>query len=100
MIRLRVERARNIQQERFAQFRIHCNARMGPKQLQAFCRTDAAGQELLKQVTDRLGLSARTYTRLLKVARTIADIEGAETISSVHIGEAIQYRTLDRNLWV
>lgn len=96
MIRLRVERARNIQQERFARFRIHCNARMGPKQLQAFCRTDAAGKELLKQVTDRLGLSARTYTRLLKVARTIADLAGSEKIAVSHLAEAIQYRSLDR----
>lgn len=69
---------------------------MGPKQLQAFCRADTAGQELLKQVTDRLGLSARTYTRLLKVARTIADLAGSEDIEVNHLAEAIQYRSLDR----
>ena len=91
-----MERARHIQQERFARLRIHCNARMGPRQLQAFCRTDAAGQELLQQVTDRLGLSARTYTRLLKVARTIADLAGSEEIAVNHLAEAIQYRSLDR----
>jgi magnesium chelatase family protein len=95
-IRGRVEQAREIQQARFTCLRIHCNARMGPKQLQAFCRADTAGQELLKQVTDRLGLSARTYTRLLKVARTIADLDGSEDIAVNHLAEAIQYRSLDR----
>jgi magnesium chelatase family protein len=96
IIRGRVEQAREIQQARFSRLRIHCNAPMGPKQLQAFCRADTAGQELLKQVTDRLGLSARTYTRLLKVARTIADLAGSEDIEVNHLAEAIQYRSLDR----
>jgi magnesium chelatase family protein len=96
VVRIRVERARHIQRERFARMRIHCNARMGPRQLQAFCRTDAAGQELLQQVTERLGLSARSYTRLLKVARTIADLAGAGAIAANHLAEAIQYRSLDR----
>jgi len=96
LIRSRVERARKTQQERFATFNVYCNARMGPKQLQAFCRTDAAGKELLRQVTDRLGLSARTYTRLLKVSRTIADLAGSEEIAVNHLSEAIQYRSLDR----
>jgi magnesium chelatase family protein len=95
-IRGRVEKAREIQQTRFSRLRIHCNARMGPRQLQAFCRADTAGQELLEQVTDRLGLSARTYTRLLKVARTIADLAGSESIAVNHLAEAIQYRSLDR----
>jgi len=96
LIRSRVERARKTQQERFATLNVYCNARMGPKQLQAFCRTDAAGKELLRQVTDRLGLSARTYTRLLKVSRTIADLAGSEEIAVNHLSEAIQYRSLDR----
>jgi magnesium chelatase family protein len=91
-----VERARKTQQERFSTLNVYCNARMGPKQLQAFCRTDAAGKELLRQVTDRLGLSARTYTRLLKVSRTIADLAGSEEIAVNHLSEAIQYRSLDR----
>jgi len=69
---------------------------VGPKQLQAFCRADKAGQELLKQVMDQLGLSARAYTRLLKVARTIADLAGSEDIEVNHLAEAIQYRSLDR----
>ncbi len=96
VIRLRVERARQVQQERFHKTKIHCNARMGPRQLQRFCQTDTAGQELLRQVTERLGLSARTYTRLLKVARTIADLAGQAEISASHLAEAIQYRSLDR----
>ncbi|MEJ2199274.1 MAG: ATP-binding protein [Desulfuromonadales bacterium] len=69
---------------------------MGPRKLQKFCRTDKAGQELLQQVTDRLGLSARSYTRLLKVGRTIADLAGSAEIGAVHLAEAIQYRSLDR----
>ena len=96
VVRLRVERARHVQRERFARLNIHCNARMGPRQLQAFCRTDPAGQDLLRQGTERLGLSARSYTRLLKVARTIADLDGGGAIVSDHLAEAIQYRSLDR----
>ena len=69
---------------------------MGPRQLQKYCRTDEAGQELLQQVTDRLGLSARSYTRLLKVGRTIADLAGSAEIGPDHLAEAIQYRGLDR----
>ena len=69
---------------------------MRPKQLQEFCQPDRQGRELLRQATDRLGLSARSYTRLLKVARTIADLAESEQISSIHLAEAIQYRSLDR----
>ena len=69
---------------------------MGPRQLQQYCRTDQAGEELLQQVTDRLGLSARSYTRLLKVGRTIADLAGSSEIGPSHLAEAIQYRSLDR----
>ena len=95
-VRGRVEQARRIQQLRFARSRIHCNARMGPSQLQAFCQPDREGRDLLQQVTDRLGLSARSYTRLLKVGRTIADLAACENIESRHLAEAIQYRGLDR----
>ncbi|NIQ09831.1 MAG: ATP-binding protein, partial [Gammaproteobacteria bacterium] len=75
---------------------IHCNARMGPRQLQTFCRTDEEGQDLLRQVTDHLGLSARSYTRLLKVGRTIADLDHSAEIGARHLAEAIQYRSLER----
>ena len=95
-VRCRVEQARQVQQERFDGSPVHCNARMGPRQLQKYCWTDKAGQELLQQVTDRLGLSARSYTRLLKVGRTIADLSGSAEIGTVHLAEAIQYRSLDR----
>jgi len=95
-VRDRVEQARKIQQERFSDSQTHCNARMGSRQLQTFCQPDQEAQELLRQVTDRLGLSARTYTRLLKVSRTIADLAGASEIDAGHLAEAIQYRSLDR----
>ncbi|MDH4007889.1 MAG: hypothetical protein OEU35_07495, partial [Desulfuromonadales bacterium] len=75
---------------------VQCNARMGPRQLQKYCWTDKAGQELLQLVTDRLGLSARSYTRLLKVGCTIADLAGSAEIGPDHLAEAIQYRGLDR----
>ena len=94
-VRDRVERARCIQQQRFAGSPVHCNARMGSRQLQQYCRTDRAGEELLQQVTDRLGLSARSYTDL-KVGRTIADLAGSSEIGPSHLAEAIQYRGLDR----
>jgi len=97
-VRVRVEAARQRQRDRFAQKGVHCNARMRPRHLQCFCRPDAAGQTLLEKVTDRLGLSARSYTRILKVARTIADLAGREQVEVVHLAEAIQYRSLDRRM--
>jgi magnesium chelatase family protein len=72
---------------------------MGPKELKAFCALDEATKELLKNAMADLNLSARAYDRILKVARTIADLAGAERISSDHVSEAIQYRSLDRQLW-
>ena len=95
MIRSRMERASQTKQERFAKYRVHLNAPMGPRQLQLFCRTDTAGQELLRQVTDRLGLSARTCTLLLKVARTIADLDDSREITVNPLAEALQYRSVD-----
>lgn len=97
-IRARVERARQIQRERFAGSNTLCNAAMKPRQLRRFCALDEAGQQLMEMVTDRLGFSARTYTRLLKVARTIADLEECEQIRQAHLAEAIQYRGLDRKI--
>ena len=95
-IRSRVEQARHRQQERFAGSATVCNAAMSPGQLRRFCALDDSGQKLMETVTDRLGLSARTYTRILKVARTIADLAGEEQIRQEHLAEAIQYRSLDR----
>ena len=95
-IREGAEAARAIQSERLAPFGLHANARMASRHIRKFCPLDAAGQKLLEMVTDRLGLSARSYTRILKVARTIADLTGEENIQQEHLAEAIQYRGLDR----
>ena len=82
--------------ERFRGTRVHCNAHMASRQIRKFCEPDAGGHRLLEVVTEKLGFSARAYTRILKVARTIADLEGSEPIREQHIAEAIQYRSLDR----
>lgn len=92
----RVARSREVQKERFQGTRVHCNAQMTARMIRKFCETDQAGTHMLEVVTDRLGLSARSYTRILKVARTIADLAGSEQIKDNHISEAIQYRSLDR----
>ena len=92
----RVERARDIQLDRFKGTKVHCNAHMASRQIRKFCEPDAGGHRLLEVVTEKLGFSARAYTRILKVARTIADLEGTENIREQHIAEAIQYRSLDR----
>jgi magnesium chelatase family protein len=92
----RVERARNIQLQRFRGSKVHCNAQMTSRHIRKYCDLDAAGHRLLEIVTEKLGLSARAYTRILKVARTIADLEGSDSIREQHLAEAIQYRSLDR----
>ncbi len=100
-IRERVMKAREKQQERFRDKKnIYSNADMQSKDIREFCKIDSASEELLKMAITKLGLSARAYDRILKVARTIADLAGEENISSAHIGEAIQYRSLDRNMWL
>lgn len=99
-IRQRVIKAREIQNERYAENEsIYCNAQMGSKQLREICRIEKAGQDLLKTAMDRLGLSARAYDRILKVSRTIADLDGSLNIETNHLAEAIQYRSLDREGW-
>ncbi|GHT24427.1 magnesium chelatase [Bacteroidia bacterium] len=100
VIRERVMAARNIQKQRFADSAgIHCNAQMTSKMLQKYCRIDAAGQNIMKIAMQKLGLSARAYDRILKVSRTIADMEASENIQVQHLSEAIQYRSLDRDGW-
>jgi magnesium chelatase family protein len=98
-IRERISRARTIQQERFKGEGIHCNAQMSTTHLREHCRLDEASQSLLKAAMERFGLSARAYDRILKVARTIADLDGEKNIRSAYIAEAIQYRNLDRSVW-
>lgn len=95
-IRTRVQRARRVQRERFRRTRIHCNAHMSPKQIRRHCPVEGEARQLLEAAMDRLGLSARAYDRILKVARTIADLEGQADIGAESIAEAIQYRSLDR----
>lgn len=100
IIRERVLRARKIQQERFKEKeKIHCNAQMSPKMLKEYCKLEESGVILLKKAMERLGLSARAYDRILKVSRTIADLEGSEKIQNSHLAEAIGYRSLDRETW-
>ena len=98
-IRQRVNAARQVQQKRFAGTGITCNAHIPTSRLKDFCALTAAANELLKNAFERMGLSARAYDRLLKVARTIADLDGCEQIDVPHVAEAIQYRSLDRKYW-
>ena len=99
-IRRRVIKARKIQEERFKPYKgIHCNAMMTEKMLHEFAEPDASSLDMLRKAMERLKLSARAYSRILKVARTIADLEGSEHVKIYHIGEAIGYRNLDRGDW-
>ena len=99
-IRNRVIKARLIQSQRFKSVKyIFNNGDMGTREVRQFCMLDTAGSELLKMAMTKLGLSARAYDRILKVSRTIADLEGSENILPQHVSEAIQYRSLDRELW-
>lgn len=100
VIRERVIKAREIQQKRFAEKPdLHCNAQMESKMVRQVCKISEAGQILLKKAMEKLGLSARAYDRILKVARTIADLAGVEDIQIEHLAEAIQFRSLDREGW-
>jgi magnesium chelatase family protein len=101
LIRKRVTKAREIQSARFEHLsNIHYNAQMSTKQIREYCALDETSLQLLKTAMERLNLSARAYDRILKVARTIADLEQATTVTSNHIAEAIQYRSLDREGWL
>ena len=99
-IRRRVIAARQVQLERFKDLKhVFNNGDMGSKEVRSYCKLDEQGEELLKMAMTKLGLSARAYDRILKVSRTIADLEKSENILAHHISEAIQYRSLDRELW-
>ena len=100
-IRKRVTKARELQTKRFEDSEVvHYNAQMNTKQIRKHCKLDDTSMQLLKTAMERLNLSARAYDRILKVSRTIADLEGASSIQSSHISEAIQYRSLDREGWL
>jgi magnesium chelatase family protein len=92
----RVKAARRIQAERFQKMKIYTNAHMNSRQVRKFCTLDFQSGELLEQAMEKFGLSARAHSRILKIARTIADLTGSEEITSAHVAEAIQYRSLDR----
>ncbi len=105
IMRARVIKAREVQQQRFALYNataqktIHCNAQMTPKLVREFCQLDDAGDKLLSYAMDKMGLSARAYDCILKVSRTIADLDGSDAIQVAHISEAISYRSLDKEDW-
>ena len=100
LIRERVIRARHIQEDRYREVKgVHCNAQMTERMIHQYAEPDAEGIELLRVAMQRLSLSARAYNRILKVARTIADLDGSEHIQTVHLAEAIGYRQLDRGDW-
>ncbi|MDD3192937.1 MAG: YifB family Mg chelatase-like AAA ATPase [Oscillospiraceae bacterium] len=99
VIRQRVNRARQLQQERYREIGVSCNAKLSAPALARFCPMDDGASALLSRAFESMGLSARAYDRILKVSRTIADLDGAEVISRRHIAEAVQYRSLDRKYW-
>lgn len=98
-IKKRVDAARNIQINRYKNHSIYSNAELSSSLLDKYCKLDASSKELMKKAFDRLGLSARAYGKILKIARTIADLDFSESIQKTHIAEAIQYRSLDRKYW-
>lgn len=98
-IRARVNKARKIQVERYKNYNIYSNSELTPKLIDEYCKLDDKGKMLLKNAFQKLGLSARAHGRILKVARTIADLDQKPNIEVNHIAEAIQYRSLDRKYW-
>lgn len=100
IIRTRVVAARNVQLRRFYDEHIYTNAQMGPRHIRNFCVLTPECEKIMENAVTKLGFSARGYDRILKVARTVADLEGVDNLDPKHLSEAVQYRTLDRNLWV
>ena len=94
-VKARVDAARRRQAERFQGTEVACNANMTPAMVGQYCRLDDAGERILKAAFDRMGLTARSHDRILRVARTIADLEGEEKITPAHLAEAVQYRNTD-----
>jgi magnesium chelatase family protein len=98
-IKKRVNGSRDVQTKRFKGTGIYSNSQMNPKQIRKFCNMNSESKELLKNALDKMGLSARAYDRILKVSRTIADLDGRDKIETNHVSEAVQYRSLDRKFW-
>ena len=98
-IRKRVNQARKIRLERYKEYPIYSNSELTPKLIEKFCQLNNESKQILKTAFDKLGLSARAYNKILKVARTIADLDASERIQEKHLAEAIQYRSLDRKYW-
>jgi len=99
-VRKRVIQARKVQEIRFSEHqKVYNNSQMSARDVNQFCSLDDTGRNLLKTAMEKLSLSARAYDRIIKVSRTIADLEGAESIKTEHLAEAIQYRSLDRESW-
>lgn len=98
-IRKRVNKARNIQLNRYKEYNIFSNSELTPKLINEYCKLSQKEKKVLETAFDKLGLSARAYSRILKVARTIADLDNSENIEIYHLAEAIQYRSLDRKYW-
>ena len=98
-IKSRVNKARKIQHERYINDNIYSNSQLTPKLIEKYCNLDKQGKKILELAFEKMGLSARAYGRILKVARTIADLDGKESIQTTHIAEAIQYRSLDKKYW-
>ena len=98
-IKKRVDKARQIQRDRYKEEKIYSNSQLTPKLIEKYCKLDEKGRVILQAAFEKLGLSARAHGRILKVARTIADLDNKENIEEKHIAEAIQYRSLDRKYW-
>ena len=98
-IRADVMAAKDIQSRRFKKMRVRCNARMSHRHIENFCPINTAGHEILKNAMEQFGLSARAHDKILRIARTIADLDSSESIETDHLHEAIGYRTLDRKIW-
>ena len=99
-IRHRVVATRNAQLRRFFDEHIYSNAQMGSRLIRKYCALSPECEKIMENAVTKLGFSARGYDRILKVARTVADLEGSEDLEPKHLSEAVQYRTLDRNLWL
>jgi magnesium chelatase family protein len=99
VIRERILATRAVQSKRLKAYGIFCNAQMTPRMLRRFCKLDSESEKQMENAITRIGLSARAYDRILRVSRTMADLEHKEKIEAHHVAEAIQYRTLDRTYW-